>query len=98
MVYAVFPHNTAYTKNHRKIVDVGTILNEFWGLGTTWGHPGATLEAQGFKHALQDLIFLDFCLQTGTPMGTRKSPLGAQGDHLSLQGCVLKGSFSGPPF
>ena len=43
-------------------------------------------------------IFSGFCFQTGAPMGTRKSPSGAQGDHLSLQGCVLKGSFSGPSF
>ena len=34
----------------------------------------------------------------GTPIGTQKSHLEPQGDHLSLQECVLKGAFQDLPF
>ena len=39
-----------------------------------------------------------FVSKMGTPVGTQKSSLGTQGNQLSLKGCVLEGSFSGPLF
>ena len=37
-------------------------------------------------------------MEFATPMGTQKSHLEPQGDHLSLQECVLKGAFQDLPF
>ena len=34
----------------------------------------------------------------GNPIGTQKSHVEPQGDHLSLQECVLKGAFQDLPF
>ena len=43
-------------------------------------------------------IWVEFTTPMGTPIGTQKSHLEPQGDHLSLQECVLKGAFQDLPF
>ena len=54
--------------------------------------PFCDFNSSGMRHTI---LFFWFYLQIATSMRTRKSSLCAQSEHLSLQGCGLKGSLSG---